>query len=89
MAKLKSPIELETFRKAIVAKRDPDKTVVTICNGTGCHAHGCRAVTAAFRDEVKKQKLAAKVDIRSTGCHGFCERGPLVVIKPDISSTRG
>jgi len=83
VAKLKSPTELETLRKSIAVKRKPEKTVVAICNGTGCHAHGCTAVTEAFRKEVKKQKLGNKVDIRATGCHGFCERGPLVVIKPD------
>jgi NADH:ubiquinone oxidoreductase subunit F (NADH-binding)/(2Fe-2S) ferredoxin len=83
VAKLKSVGELETLRKSITAKRDPDKAVITVCNGTGCHAHGCRAVTAAFQEEVKKQKLQNKVDIRATGCHGFCERGPLVVIKPE------
>jgi len=82
VAKLKSVGELETLRKSITGKRDPKKAVITVCNGTGCHAHGCQAVTAAFQDEVKKQKLQNKVDIRATGCHGFCERGPLVVIKP-------
>ncbi len=82
MAKLKSPGELEALRKSITGKRDPDKAVITICNGTGCHAHGCKAVTAAFQEEVSKQKLGGKVDVRATGCHGFCERGPLVVIKP-------
>ena len=82
MAKLKSVSELEALRKSITDKRDPNKAVITVCNGTGCHAHGCRDVTAAFQDEVKKQKLTAKVDVRATGCHGFCERGPLVVIKP-------
>jgi NADH-quinone oxidoreductase subunit F len=82
VVKVKSPTELEALRKSIVAARDPEKTVVTICNGTGCHAHGCKDVTAAFQDEVGNQKLAANVDIRATGCHGFCERGPLVVIKP-------
>jgi NADH-quinone oxidoreductase subunit F len=82
VAKLKSPTELEALRKSVLAERDPAKAVITICNGTGCHAHGCKAVTDAFRDEVKKQKLTDKVDIRATGCHGFCERGPLVVIKP-------
>jgi NADH:ubiquinone oxidoreductase subunit F (NADH-binding)/(2Fe-2S) ferredoxin len=82
VAKLKSPTELEILRKTITDKRDPQKLVVTICNGTGCHAHGCLAVTDAFHKEVKKQKLADKVDVRATGCHGFCERGPLVVIRP-------
>ena len=82
MAKLKSVGELEALRKSITGKRDPKKAVITVCNGTGCHAHGCKAVTAAFEEEVKKQKLGSKVDVRATGCHGFCERGPLVVIKP-------
>jgi len=80
--KLKSPEELEALRKSLTGKRDPEKAVITVCNGTGCHAHGCRAVTAAFEEEVKKQDLSARVDVRATGCHGFCERGPLVVIKP-------
>ena len=82
MVKLKTLGELEALKKSIIDKRDPNKAVITICNGTGCHAHGCRNVTAAFQEEVEKQNLAAKVDIRATGCHGFCERGPLVVIKP-------
>ena len=82
MAKLMSFSELEALRKSIVDKRDPDKAVITVCNGTGCHAHGCKAVTEAFQDEIKKQNLSAKVDVRASGCHGFCERGPLVVIKP-------
>ncbi len=82
MAKLKTAGELESLRKSVLAKKDPAKVVITVCNGTGCHAHGCKGVTAAFQEEVKKRKLGAKVDVKATGCHGFCERGPLVVIKP-------
>ncbi len=82
MPTLKSVGELESLRASIVGKRDPQKAVITICNGTGCHAHGCVGVTEAFREAVKSQGLTDKVDVRATGCHGFCERGPLVVIKP-------
>jgi NADH:ubiquinone oxidoreductase subunit F (NADH-binding)/(2Fe-2S) ferredoxin len=82
VVKLSSIGELESLRKSIVAKKDPKKVVITVCNGTGCQAHGCKVVTAALQEEVKKQKLEAKVDVMATGCHGFCERGPLVVIKP-------
>ncbi len=82
MAKLKTVGELDAHRKSITSKRDQNKVVITVCNGTGCHAHGCEAVTNAFIEEVKKQKLESKIDVRATGCHGFCERGPLVVIKP-------
>ena len=82
MAKLKSAGELETLRKSIIAKRDPKRTVIAVCNGTGCQAYGTKDVTAAFQQEVAKQGLAASVDVRPIGCPGFCERGTLVVIKP-------
>ncbi|MDD4859361.1 MAG: NAD(P)H-dependent oxidoreductase subunit E, partial [Dehalococcoidales bacterium] len=82
MAKIKTSQELETLRKSIIDKRDPNKACITICNGTGCHAHGCEKVTAAFTEELKRLNLTEKVDIRKTGCHGFCEKGTLVVIKP-------
>jgi NADH:ubiquinone oxidoreductase subunit F (NADH-binding)/(2Fe-2S) ferredoxin len=82
VVKLKSSGELETLRKSITGKRDTKKTVITICNGTGCHAHGCKAVTEAFQEKVKEMSLDGKLEVLATGCHGFCERGPLVVIKP-------
>ena len=80
--KLRSPQELEHLRATLVAARDPEKTCVTVCSGTGCLASGCKQVTAAFREEIERQGLADQVDIRTTGCHGFCERGPVVVIHP-------
>jgi len=83
VAKLKSVEELEALRKKIVSQRDPKKTCITICSGTGCHAHGSEKVAAAFREEIARRDLASEVDFRVTGCHGFCEQGPLVVIKPD------
>jgi NADH:ubiquinone oxidoreductase subunit F (NADH-binding)/(2Fe-2S) ferredoxin len=82
VAKLKSPGELEALRSSILKKRDPAKPCITICNGTGCQAYGSKNIVAAFQDEVKKQKLEAKVDVKAIGCPGFCERGTLVVIKP-------
>ena len=81
--RLSSPDELEGIRKSIIKHRDPNKPCVTICGGTGCHAYGCERVAAAFKQEVEKQGLETKVDVRATGCHGFCERGPLVVIRPE------
>jgi len=83
LKRLSSPVELEAIREAITKKRDPSKPCITICSGTGCHAYGCEKVTSAFKDEVKAQGLEARVDVRATGCHGFCERGPLVVIRPE------
>ena len=82
MPRLKSATDLETRRQEILARRDPDKPCVTICSGTGCHAYGSEKVAQTFAAEINKNGLKEKVDIRRTGCHGYCERGTIVVIFP-------
>ena len=82
MARLGSPAALEKLRQKILSQRDPNRLCVTICSGTGCQALGSEEVADAFVREIKHQGLENKVDFRRTGCHGFCERGPLVVIFP-------
>jgi NADH:ubiquinone oxidoreductase subunit F (NADH-binding)/(2Fe-2S) ferredoxin/Pyruvate/2-oxoacid:ferredoxin oxidoreductase delta subunit len=83
MPRINSPAELEESRKDIISKRDPNKPCIAVCTGTGCLALGAANVVAALKDEVKKQGLKTKVDVRETGCPGFCERGPLLVIYPE------
>jgi len=83
MARLNSPEELERFRKKILAQRDPNKPCISICAGAGCVASGADEVIAAFQSEIENQGLKAEVDTKGTGCPGFCERGPVVVIYPE------
>jgi len=83
MPRINTPAELEEFRKDILSERDPDKPCIAVCAGTSCLALGNDRVISAFEEEIKKQSLEAKVDIRATGCHGFCEKGPSVVIYPE------
>ena len=82
MKKLENTEELEKLAKTIQEGRDPNKPIITICGGTGCKASGCDDIISTFNNEIEKQNLGEKVDIRITGCHGFCEKGPLVVIYP-------
>jgi len=82
LTRLSSPQALEALRASIIKGRDPNKTCITVCGGTGCHSFGSEKVADAFGQEVKRRKLTAKVEVKVTGCHGFCEKGPLVVIKP-------
>jgi len=82
MEKIKTLEELENFRDSFVKKRDPNKARIAICGGTACRAHAWEELIRAFEAEIEKQELKEKVDISITGCHGFCERGPLVVIHP-------
>ncbi len=80
---MNSPAELEAFRKSILSKRDPKKPLITLCSGSACHASGSKDVAASIEEEIKKQGLSDAVEIRKTGCHGFCERGPIIVIHPE------
>ncbi len=82
MARLNTPEELEKFRQEIVSKRDPNRPCISICAGAGCLASGASEIIAAFKAEIKKQGLTTEVDTKGTGCPGFCERGPVVVIYP-------
>ncbi len=77
-----SPRELEAWRNLLTTNFDPNKTTITVCAGTGCRACGCKPVYRAFKEVIAKEGMAKEVELKATGCHGFCERGPLVVIRP-------
>ena len=83
MKKLKFPSDLENFRKNILSKKDPKKKIISVCVSTGCEALGVQKVLETFEDELKKQGLEGKVEIKGTGCLGFCEKGPRLVIYPE------
>jgi len=81
--RLSSAKELEELRKEILSKRDPGKPVVTVCTGTACQTYGSLEIYRKFADEIRSQGLAGSiVEAKATGCHGFCEQGPVVVIFP-------
>jgi len=83
MELLQSPSDLEKLRKSILAKKDPNAPAIAICVSTGCEALGVKSDLKAFEEQLKKHGLEDKVEIRETGCLGFCEMGPRIVIYPD------
>ena len=83
MPRLNSASELEKLRKAILSEIDPDKPCIAICAGMGCLDRDNGRIFSTFEDEINKKDLKAKVDLRATGCHGLCEKGPMVVIYPE------
>jgi len=80
---LGSTSDLGKLRKQILAEEHRSKPVVTVCCGTGCQAYGSQKVMQAFVNEMERQGLAGKVMSRGTGCHGFCERGVVVILFPE------
>jgi len=83
MGKIRNPKELHSYREELLAKRTASRKVIAVCCGTGCNASGARKVAQALVDEIQKQGLAKEIDVRPTGCHGFCERGTLVLMHPE------
>ncbi len=55
---------------------------ILVCRGTGCQAGGSAEIYGLLRDEVARLELPG-VDVDYTGCHGFCEQGPIVVVEPE------
>jgi NADH-quinone oxidoreductase subunit F len=70
---------------------------ILVCSGTGCVSAGSAAIYDEFLRVLKEKKLncaveltaepentgSASVSVKKSGCHGFCEKGPLVLIKPE------
>ena len=82
MPKLRTLQELQQVKSKALRQRREKKTWVTVCTGTGCCAYGAEGLADSFEKEIEKRGLTDSVGVRRSGCHGFCERGPLVVIQP-------
>jgi NADH-quinone oxidoreductase subunit F len=54
-----------------------------VCGGTACVSNHAFEIKDALEKELKKQGLEDEVLVVTTGCNGFCEAGPLLVVKPD------
>jgi NADH-quinone oxidoreductase subunit F len=58
------------------------RRTVYVCRGTGCVSGAGDLVYDALKSEVAEQRVK-DADIDFTGCHGFCQQGPNVVVEPD------
>ncbi len=53
-----------------------------VCQGTGCVSGGAEQVFASLEREIARSGLEGKAQVKRTGCHGFCQQGPLVALEP-------
>jgi NADH-quinone oxidoreductase subunit F len=75
--------ELERWRSELQSARSTARRSVTVCGGTGCRALESNGVGTALAKSLKDQGLDAEIELKITGCPGFCEQGPLVVVFPE------
>ncbi|MFW5904351.1 MAG: NADH-ubiquinone oxidoreductase-F iron-sulfur binding region domain-containing protein [Thermoplasmatota archaeon] len=78
--RLESIDELISYRKRLKQKKEK-KTKVFTCAGTACRSSKSRELIDEFIKELERKDLD-DVEVKKTGCMGFCEKGPLVVIEP-------
>ena len=83
MKKIKNLKEFEKLKRSIIQQKKTNKPCVIISEkSTCCYLSGSKEVVQAFDEELKNFKLKSKIDIKTTGCLGFCEIEPIVIIQP-------
>lgn len=79
-------ISIGALRKKIdkeaKVQKEEKTAVLTVSAGTCGQARGSLKVLDALVKEINGRKLAGKVKVKFTGCHGFCEAEPNIIIKP-------
>ena len=83
MPRVDSIDAFRSWQKDSASALDPSAKQVTVCGGTGCGAFGSAGIREAFHAETERRGLQDELSIKTTGCHGFCEKGPVVVTLPD------
>ena len=81
--RIRSFKDLERLKESLLAQEKPDSKTLVVCCGTGCLASGSDELREAFIDEIRGQEPEEGIIVRKTGCRGFCESGPIVVVGPE------
>lgn len=84
MKKLLSVDELASSRLRICAEADAhrEKPTLVICAGTGGQASGSNDIMRIIKRLILERNLQDKIGLRVTGCQGFCEKDPFIVVEP-------
>ena len=90
---IKNREELKKFRKAAAAAYEAQSKKLIVCGGTGCVAGGSLKIHDRLKELLEQQGIGVEVELqkephdgsvglKKSGCHGFCEMGPLLRIEP-------
>jgi len=82
MHNLNSIKSFEEFQKTLIEERDPDIPTIVIPAGTCGQASGANDLIRIAKREIISKGLQSKIYLRITGCNGFCQMEPSVLIRP-------
>ncbi len=80
--KITQPEKLLEWKKKIIASRPIYEKTIVVSSGTCGQASGSLPVIEALKAEIKKRGLGGRVGLKITGCHGFCQLEPNIIIYP-------
>ena len=83
MERLNSIEQLQALEQRMSADRDPNLPVIVISAGTCGQASGANDLIRIAKREILAHGLADALSLRVTGCHGFCQAEPSVLVEPD------
>lgn len=83
MKKIRTIDDFNLLRNNILASETSYKSIISISAGTCGQACGAMGVADSIKSEVLRHKLNGEVRVKLTGCHGFCEAEPNIIIYPE------
>jgi len=83
MQRLTSTDQLQSLQRRLHDQAGPGCPTLVIPAGTCGRASGAMAVIEAARDTVRERGLTDSIRLRVTGCHGFCQMEPSVLVEPE------
>jgi NADH-quinone oxidoreductase subunit F len=83
MRKINHPDELAAWKNEILAEHIPSKKTIVISSGTCGQASGAQQIIDAVNQELETKGLKDRVEVKVTGCHGFCQLEPNLIVYPE------
>jgi NADH:ubiquinone oxidoreductase subunit F (NADH-binding)/NADH:ubiquinone oxidoreductase subunit E len=82
---IKTPEQFKQMQQSLIKKLAPNERRILVCCGTGCLAKGGMKVAEALSRELEFPKTDTRVTLglKRVGCHGLCEKGPLLIMHPE------
>jgi len=85
MQKVSTLDEFKSLRKLILAEPEEDKPCLVICAGTGGQASGANDIIRIVKRQIIEKNLQERLSLRITGCQGFCEMDPFILVEPELN----
>ncbi|MFC1556648.1 NADH-ubiquinone oxidoreductase-F iron-sulfur binding region domain-containing protein [candidate division KSB1 bacterium] len=82
MTRVKSLKEFKQLRRMILEELGEEVPTLVVCAGTGGQASGANDIIRIMKRHILENKLQDAIAIKITGCQGFCEMDPFIVVEP-------